>query len=92
LIRFLQQLKAAADSIVLLFGRMDSRTAEIMVWVYDMINILSSKTCSFGFSQQQSKTTAHVFISSFINDEASFATKSELLKAIDDLRTYATVQ
>jgi hypothetical protein len=32
-------------------------------------------------------TSAHVFISSFYQWRSLFATKSELLKAIDDLRT-----
>jgi hypothetical protein len=62
-----------------------------------MINILSSKTWKAprlkGFKkliQQQNEQLLLTYLAA-IND-ASFATKSELLKAIDDLRTYATVQ
>jgi hypothetical protein len=64
----------------------------------DMINILSSKTWKAprlkGFKkliQQQNEQLLTYLLAASIN-EASFATKSELLKAIDDLRTYATVQ
>jgi hypothetical protein len=65
----------------------------------DMINILSSKTWKAprlkGFKkliqQQNEQLLLTYLLAASINDEAS-ATKSELLKAIDDLRTYATVQ
>jgi hypothetical protein len=64
-----------------------------------MINILS-KTWKAprlkGFKkliqQQNEQLLLTYLLAASINDEASFATKSELLKAIDDLRTYATVQ
>jgi hypothetical protein len=42
--------------------------------------------------QQNEQLLLTYLLAASINDEASFATKSELLKAIDDLRTYATVQ
>jgi hypothetical protein len=66
----------------------------------DMISVLSSKTWKAprlkGFQkliqQQNEQLLLTYLLAASINDEASFATKSELLKAIDDLKTYATVQ
>jgi hypothetical protein len=64
-----------------------------------MINILSSKTWKAprlkGFKkliQQQNEQLLLTYLLAASINDASFATKSELLKAIDDLRTYATVQ
>jgi hypothetical protein len=66
----------------------------------DMINILSSKTWKAprlkGFQkliqQQNEQLLLTYLLAASISDEASFATKSELFKAIDDVRTYTTVQ
>jgi hypothetical protein len=66
----------------------------------DMINTLSSKTWKAprlnGFQkliqQQNEQLLLTYLLATSINDEASFATKSELFKAIDDLKTYATAQ
>ena len=66
----------------------------------DMISVLSSKTWKAprlkGFQkliqQQNEQLLLTYLLATSINDEASFATKAELLKAIDDLKTHATAQ
>lgn len=66
----------------------------------DMISVLSNKTWKAprlkGFQmliQQQNEQLLLTYIlAASINDEASFATKSELIKAIDDLKMYANAQ
>jgi hypothetical protein len=66
----------------------------------DMITAISSKTWKAprlkGFQkliqQQNEQLLLTYLMATSINDEASFATKAELLKAIDDLKTYATAQ
>ena len=66
----------------------------------EMINLLSSKTWKAprlkGFQkliqQQNEQLLLTYLLATSINDGASFATKAELLKAIDDLKTYATAQ
>jgi hypothetical protein len=66
----------------------------------DMITAISSKTWKAprlkGFQkliqQQNEQLLLTYLLATSINDEASFATKAELLKAIDDLKTYATAQ
>lgn len=66
----------------------------------DMISVLSRKTWKAprlkGFQkliqQQNEQLLLTYLLATSINDEASFATKAELLKAIDDLKTYATAQ
>jgi hypothetical protein len=40
--------------------------------------------------QQNEQLLLTYLLAASINDEASFATKAELLKAIDDLKTHAT--
>jgi hypothetical protein len=66
----------------------------------NMINVLTTKTWKAprlkGFQkliqQQNEQLLLTYLLAGSINDQASFATKSELLKAIDDLKTYATAQ
>jgi hypothetical protein len=41
-------------------------------------------------SAQNEQLLLTYLLAASINDEASFATKAELLKAIDDLKTHAT--
>lgn len=66
----------------------------------NMINVLSSKTWKAprleGFQkliqQQNEQLLLTYLLSASVNDDASFATKSELLKAIDDLKKYSNAQ
>lgn len=66
----------------------------------NMINVLTTKTWKAprlkGFQkliqQQNEQLLLTYLLAGSINDQASFATKAELLKAIDDLKTYTTAQ
>ncbi len=66
----------------------------------DMINVLFTKTLKAprlkglqGLIQQQNEQLLLTYLLAVsVNDDASFATKAQLLKAIDDVKMYATVQ
>jgi hypothetical protein len=66
----------------------------------EMVNILLSKTWKAprltGFQkliqQQNEQLLLTYLLATSINDDTSFATKAQLLKSIDDLKTFATTQ
>ena len=68
--------------------------------VDDMINVLTNKTWKAaplkglqGLIQQQNEQLLLTYLLSVsVNDNASFATKAQILKAIDDIKSYATAQ
>ena len=66
----------------------------------DMINTITAKTWKAprlkgleGLIQQQNEQLVLTYILSVsVNDEASFATKAQMLKSLEDIKTFATVQ
>ncbi len=66
----------------------------------DMINVITNKTWKSprlkglqGLIQQQNEQLLLTYLLSVsVNDDASFATKAQMLKAIDDVKIYVTAQ
>ena len=66
----------------------------------DMINTITAKTWKAprlkgleGLIQQQNEQLVLTYIlSASINDEASFATKAQMLKSIDEIKNFVTAQ